>query len=182
MNKNNKLSELDLMDLINDYKSELRKLNYKADICEGRIQELESQLKSTKSYGRPLVQAEESININGEQKRKQRKKETKPRKPYPLSMWDKIILESITQNNHATLSKDIYDQSFDKAKELGIFVDEEKAKAKINQCLVKLANRRSDLVKVKYAGRGYAYSFPEWVDPKGHLKKEYNIPVQKEEK
>ena len=43
------------------------------------------------------------------------------------------------------------------AAKTGIAMEEGKMKSKINQCLVKLANRRGDLKKVKYQGRGFAY-------------------------
>ena len=104
---------------------------------------------------------------------RQRRKEINPRKPYPLSEWDKIILDIVSESGKAQLSKDIYEKAFAKSKEVGIFIDEIKSKAKINQCLVKLTNRRSDLKKVKYGGRGFAYCLPEWINENGILDKEY---------
>ncbi len=88
----------------------------------------------------------------------------KKRKPYPLSKWDKIVLEVVRENGEPTTSKTIYDRSMEKAVAGGIVMQEDKMKAKINQCLVKLSGRRDDLKKVKYGGRGFAYSLPEWID------------------
>ena len=85
-------------------------------------------------------------------------REEKTRKPYPLSKWDNIIIDVIKENGRPTTSKEIYDSAMQKAKEQGIAMGEDKMKAKINQCLVKLTNRRHDLKKVKYKGRGFAYS------------------------
>lgn len=167
---NNSLTTSDIMDLISDYKSEIRKLSAKISFCESRIFELENLLKTNSN-------SENFISISSPSTR-YRKKETNPRKPYPLSSWDKIILDIISENEKAMLSKDVYDNVFKRAKDLGIFIDDIKSKAKINQCLVKLANRRSDLIKVKYGGRGYAYCLPEWVNENGTLKKEYKTDIE----
>jgi hypothetical protein len=99
----------------------------------------------------------------------------KERKPYPLSDWDKFIIQTIEERGHATLSKEIYESVKQKAIEAGIFTTDDKSKAKINQCLVKLTNRREDLRKVKYKGRGFAYALPDWYDERNRLKKEHKI-------
>jgi hypothetical protein len=164
----NALTSTDIMELISDYKSEIRKLNAKISFCESRILELEEALSTNKVY----TTSENYINFSHKPGR-QRRREINPRKPYPLSDWDKIILDIISESGKAQLSKDIYEKAFAKSKEVGIFIDEIKSKAKINQCLVKLTNRRSDLKKVKYGGRGFAYCLPEWINENGILDKEY---------
>ena len=164
----NTLTTSDIMDLISDYKSEIRKLSAKISFCENRILELEESLKTSDAYS----VSENYINFSIRPNR-QRRKETSPRKPYPLSDWDKIILDIVSESGKAQLSKDIYEKAFAKSKEVGIFIDEIKSKAKINQCLVKLTNRRNDLKKVKYGGRGFAYCLPEWINENGILNKEH---------
>jgi hypothetical protein len=164
----NALTSTDIMELISDYKSEIRKLNAKISFCESRILELEETLSTNKVY----TTSENYINFSHKPGR-QRRREINPRKPYPLSDWDKIILDIISESGKAQLSKDIYEKAFAKSKEVGIFIDEIKSKAKINQCLVKLTNRRNDLKKVKYGGRGFAYCLPEWINENGILDKEY---------
>lgn len=164
----NALTSTDIMELISDYKSEIRKLNAKISFCESRILELEEALSTNKVY----TTSENYINFTHKPGR-QRRREINPRKPYPLSDWDKIILDIISESGKAQLSKDIYEKAFAKSKEVGIFIDEIKSKAKINQCLVKLTNRRNDLKKVKYGGRGFAYCLPEWINENGILDKEY---------
>ncbi|MBQ8760475.1 MAG: hypothetical protein IJZ06_03515 [Bacteroidales bacterium] len=161
----NTLTTSDIMDLISDYKSEIRKLSAKITFCENRIYELEDML--TKNNSASCIEQPKQI-------RSTRKVESS-RKPYPLSDWDRIILDLINEAGRPQLSKDIYEKAFIKAKEMGIFLDDEKSSAKINQCLVKLTNRRSDLSKVRYGGRGYAYCLPEWIDENGVLKNEYRI-------
>ena len=164
----NTLTTTDIMDLISDYKSEIRKLSAKISFCESRISELEEALSCSSEY----TATENYINFSSKPSR-QRRKEINPRKPYPLSNWDKIILDIVSESGKAQLSKDIYEKAFAKSKEAGIFIDEIKSKAKINQCLVKLTNRRNDLKKVKYGGRGFAYCLPEWINENGILNKEY---------
>ena len=164
----NALTSTDIMELISDYKSEIRKLNAKISFCESRILELEETLNTNKVY----TTSENYINFSHKPGR-QRRREINPRKPYPLSDWDKIILDIISESGKAQLSKDIYEKAFAKSKEVGIFIDEIKSKAKINQCLVKLTNRRNDLKKVKYGGRGFAYCLPEWINENGILNKEH---------
>lgn len=164
----NALTSTDIMELISDYKSEIRKLNAKISFCESRILELEEALSTNKVY----TTSENYINFSHKPGR-QKRREINPRKPYPLSDWDKIILDIISESGKAQLSKDIYEKAFAKSKEVGIFIDEIKSKAKINQCLVKLTNRRNDLKKVKYGGRGFAYCLPEWINENGILDKEY---------
>ena len=80
------------------------------------------------------------------------------RKPYPLSTWDKIIIEVIKENGKPATSREIYEKAMAKATAMGIKMEEAKMKAKINQCLVKLSSRRSDIKKIKYQGRGFAYT------------------------
>ena len=165
----NTLTTSDIMDLISDYKSEIRKLNAKISFCENRILELEELIDDENIFS-----ASDSNDDNGNKLfSRTRKKEIKPRKPYPLSDWDQIILDILKDNGKAQLSKDIYEQVFERAKKSGIYIDDIKSKAKINQCLVKLTSRRNDLVKVRYGGRGFAYCLPEWIDENGKIKSEY---------
>lgn len=165
----NTLTTSDIMDLISDYKSEIRKLNAKISFCENRILELEELIDDENIFSASDSNDDNSNKLFS----RTRKKEIKPRKPYPLSDWDQIILDILKDNGKAQLSKDIYEQVFERAKKSGIYIDDIKSKAKINQCLVKLTSRRNDLVKVRYGGRGFAYCLPEWIDENGKIKSEY---------
>lgn len=133
------LSKEEIIDLINDFKSEVRKNLAKNDIYNEKIEELTALLGDapTENVMRPVE---------------------KTRKPYPLSQWDMLILDVIKENGRPTTSKEIYDKVMALAEEKGIAMDETKMKAKINQCLVKLSGRRNDLKKIKYRGRGFAYA------------------------
>ena len=124
------LSKEEIIALIAEFKSEVRKNLAKIDFFNEKIDELTKQLG---------VQAD------------------KKRKPYPLSKWDKIVIEVIRDNGKPVTSKYIYEKAMQKAEAEGIAIDEHKMKARINQCLVKLSGRRNDLKKVKHPGRGFAY-------------------------
>ena len=139
------LSKEEIISLIGEFKSEVRKCLAKIDIYNQKIEEF-TKLLGNGIENQPII----------------RKKE-KTRKPYPLSKWDNIILDIIKENGRPTTSKDIYVKAMTRAEKAGIAMDENKMKAKINQCLVKLSGHRNDLMKVKYGGRGFAYSFPEWI-------------------
>jgi hypothetical protein len=173
-----KLTELDILDLLNEYHSELRKLDFKTEQVKFRVQELEDGLKNISTNATVKYQAPVSpvspvnpvvpVSTEPEDQKKQK------RKPYPLSEWDKTILESVVEAGKARISAEILDEITIRSKEKGIFKDDDDTRVKLNQHLVKLANRRGDLIKVKHKGRGFAYALPEWVDEKGRLLKEFN--------
>lgn len=136
--ENRELSREEIIGLIAEFKSEVRKNLAKNEFFNGKIDELTNILNAL-----PVAQFSENVE--------------KTRKPYPLSRWDNIVIGVIKDNGKPTTSKEIYTQAMAKAKALNINMDEIKMKAKINQCLVKLTNRRHDLKKIKYQGRGFAY-------------------------
>ena len=136
------LSKDEIIGLIAEFKSEVRKSLAKLDIYNEKIEEL------TRLLG------ENPVNFI-------QKNADKTRKPYPLSKWDNIVLDVIKENGKPTTSKEIYEKGIEKANAMGIMMDEAKMRSKINQCLVKLANRRDDIKKVKYGGRGFAYSLKD---------------------
>lgn len=158
-----KLNELDILDLLNDYKSELKKLKYKTDSVKYRIAELEDQLKVKREEMRvKATQTGEIFKRRGRPPKPEFMKQV--RKPYPLSDWDRFILDGIKDAGKVLINQEIMDNMINGAKEKGIFKDLSDVKIKLNQHLVKLANRRGDLVKVKYKGRGHAYAMKEWMD------------------
>lgn len=133
------LSREEIISLIADFKSEVRKNLAKVEIFNEKIEELTQLLGNV-----PIEYTVKPIE--------------RTRKPYPLSKWDNVVLDVIRENGKPTTSKEIYDKAMALAAERGIAMDELKMKSKINQCLVKLSSRRNDLVKLKYQGRGFAYN------------------------
>ena len=137
--ENRELSREEIIGLIAEFKSEVRKNLAKIDFFNGKIEELTNLLGAL-----PVANFIENTE--------------KTRKPYPLSQWDNIVIDVVKENGKPTTSKDIYTKAIAKAKTLNINMDEVKMKAKINQVLVKLSSRRHDLKKIKYQGRGFAYT------------------------
>ena len=117
----------------------MRKNLAKIDFFNGKIEELTKLLGDAKPA-------------------ETRKKADKVRKPYQLSKWDNIILDVIRENGKPATSKEIYQKTMAMVAKTGIAMEEGKMKSKINQCLVKLTNRRHDLKKLKVEGRGFAYA------------------------
>ena len=166
-----KLHELDILDLLNDYKSELKKLKYKTDSVKNRISELEEQLKCVREEMRSKSSnAGEGLKRRGRPPKVETPKQI--RKPYPLSDWDRFILDGIKNAGKVLINQEILDNMVNGAREKGLFKDLNDVKVKLNQHLVKLANRRGDVVKVKYKGRGHAYALKEWMDGR-RVKAEY---------
>lgn len=159
MNKR-ELTKEEIISLISEFRSEVKKNMAKIDFFNAKIEELSSMLN--------IESTVENADEESKEGRRERKKEDQPRKPYPLSKWDELIINTIKENGRPMVSKDIYNKVLAEAIELGITegMDEEKQKAKINQCLVKLSGRRSDLMKMKYGGKGYAYCVTNIVSKK----------------
>lgn len=183
MKYSTKLNEFDILDLLNEYQSEMRKLKHKMDFVKQKVADLDAQylLMKGKKTAAIVVEspaeelAEKSMEVSAISTKKPAEAVKKPRKPYPLSIWDKFILETIEENGRATLSKEIYDKAREKAIAANVYEDENKAKAKVNQCLVKLTNKRNDIRKVKHKGRGHAYALPVWFDERNKLMKPHAL-------
>ncbi|MBK9292293.1 MAG: hypothetical protein IPM52_11800 [Bacteroidetes bacterium] len=205
-----KLNELDIIDLLNEYHSELRKLKQKMVFVKTKIAELESMLEGikAKSKGRKAEAAEDEdtdmdatapasdVQMEAPKKRGRKPKvkeapeadtnqtETQPkqRRQRELSAWDMMVIDSLREKGKAMASGELYTLLEAKVQEAGMFESEEKLRFKLNQILVKLTGRRSELAKVAYPGRGFAYALPEWLNEKGKLLKEFMFEKEKKAK
>jgi len=165
-----KLTELDILDLLDEYNSELRKFQYKAEYVQERIKELDAQLRELKEEN---LQRKKELLIKSVSKVQTTNEDpSTKRKPYPLSDWDKAILDTLKNAQKIMVSSELLDSISRIAQEKGFYKDDNHAKIKLNQCLVKLANRRDDLIKLHHRGRGFAYALPEWMEG-NHLNKKY---------
>jgi hypothetical protein len=214
MNYSDRLNEFDILDLLNEYHSEMRKLKHKVDFVKSKINELENELEAIKKrrdFGRSTIKFDEmsddqsSVESAPEKEpaasfdepkavvktvvtnlvktpEPVRQKKKPGRKPQPLSLWDQMIYDSVAEYGKAMLSRDIYESIKDKATAKGVFETEDKTKVKLNQCLVKMTSKRTDLIKVNHPGRGFAYALPEWVDDNGSLPSEFIAPAEKAKK
>jgi hypothetical protein len=172
------LTNLEIQDLINKYKSELRKLDYQTNDIKATIAELEEILEID------LKRQDTTVTTRRKGKRKpgrppKIKAETKGKiqksreEGYRLSVWDKFVLDGIKDSGKVLINTELLDIVKQKAIEKKIFTNDYLIKEKLNRILQKLANRRKNIVKVKYQGRGFAYALPKWVNPNGSLDKQY---------
>lgn len=198
-----RLNELDIIDLLNEYHSELRKLKQKMVFVKSKITELEVQLEGVKSKSKRFKAEEAAFEMEaavettvapkvpGKRGRKPKvvveaamtdKPEKKIRRQRLLSQWDNMVLESLREKGKALASNDLFGHFEEKVKAAGLFESEDKLRFKLNQILVKLSNKRGELAKVAYPGRGFAYALPEWMNEKGKLLKEFMFEKEKKAK
>jgi hypothetical protein len=186
------LSSSEIQDLINRYLSELKKLEFQVDDVKITIVHLENLLESVNGReksavtkvkakklsavalkpasppalkgkrGRPRkIKAKTSVS------QKPSKKETK--KGYKLSSWDQYVIDSINQAGKVLITQEIIDFVKNKTMKAGLNSSDEEVKNKVTRSLQKLANRRNDIAKIAYKGKGFAYALPDWLNPKGKL-------------
>ena len=110
------------------------------------------------------------------------KPKEKQRRKRLLSDWDNMVIESLREKGKALASHDLFNAFAEKVKAAGIEESEDKLRFKLNQILVKLTNKRGDLAKAAYPGRGFAYALPEWLNEKGKLLKEFAFETEKKAK
>lgn len=92
---------------------------------------------------------------------------------YRLSEWDSLIVDGIKQAGKALIKPELLSLAEQKSKAEKLGMDDAAINVKISQCLHKLSNRRDDLLKVNYPGRGFAYALAEWKNSKGEVPKKY---------
>lgn len=100
--------------------------------------------------------------------------EAEKKKGYRLSEIDQLIMEALESEGKALINAEMQDYIENKKKAAGESFDSDEISVKISRSLQKLANRRDDLVKVPFEGRGKAYALPNWVNPDGNLKNKYS--------
>lgn len=119
--------------------------------------------KSTGKRGRPR-----KVKAEGEEPKKKAgrkgKSSDKSASGYRLSTIDNMIIEALTQRGKVMINSELLDYVENKADEIGEQLSADEIKLRISRSLQKLVNRRGDLVKVPYEGRGFAYALPKWLD------------------
>ncbi len=236
--KKSKLSSSEIHDLINRYKSELKKIEFQASEVNLTISQLESSLKNVagiekaarlktkkrkstpiivvpsktkKRRGRPTKKSAKTKPVKASKIAKSTKSKTakvilpkkaslankktkskkivakpnkivdtlkKAKKPatkkgYKLTFWDEYVIESIKQAGKVRITQEIVNFVTAKMKETGKIASDKEIQNKVIRSLQKLANRRNDLKKVAYEGKGLAYALPAWYGDNGKLNKEF---------
>ncbi len=183
-----RLSSSEIQDLINKYQSELKKLEFQIEDVKSTIADLENWLESVElsektalaKMGRKRKKTSITVSEPGAKRTKRgrparkdtkssdatitseksRTKKIKSTKGYKLSKWDEWVIEAITQKGKPQITKGIIESVKISSKGTGLQSNDEEIKNKVIRSLQKLANRRSDLIKVPYKGKGYAYAVP----------------------
>ncbi|MEZ5042989.1 MAG: hypothetical protein R2828_24045 [Saprospiraceae bacterium] len=89
-----------------------------------------------------------------------------------LSPWDEFIMTALEEGDQVLIMSEfleIVKNNFSEAKGWS----EAKIKSKLNAVFHKLANKKGNIVKISFEGRGFAYALPNWLNPAGELKKKY---------
>ena len=182
------LSSSEIQDLMNRYQSELKKLEFQTAEVIDTIAQLKKWLESVEKNEKKaltklgktnkLASAGKSVKLSAKKRRgrppkkskkipgksvstpQKRTQEKKGRKGYKLSEWDKLVIESVTHQGKPQITKEIIDYVSSKVKEKGWSTHEEEIKNRVIRSLQKLANRRGEMVKVRYKGKGHAYALP----------------------
>lgn len=92
---------------------------------------------------------------------------------YRLSPTDELVFKALEDNGKVLITTEIQDYVENAYRDQGDEKSGEEVRLLISRSLQKLANRRNDLIKVPYEGRGYAYARPEWVNKDGELKRKF---------
>lgn len=100
-------------------------------------------------------------------------KAASPKKGYRLSETDQLIMKALDEGGRAMISSDLQEYIEAAKQAAGETVNSEDIALKISRSLQKLANRRDDLIKVPYEGRGKAYALPNWINNAGDLKNKH---------
>lgn len=189
--KKTQLSSSEIQDLINRYNSELKKLEFQVDEVNLTLSELENLLADVEGREQTAIEKVQSktskIAISDERGGSGRGRSamvaesdvTRPeksntvKKGYKLSFWDEYVIKSILKSNRAIITQEIIESVQEQAAQAGVRTNLDEVKKRVIRSLQKLVNRRGDLVKVAFKGKGYAYAMPEWLTPRGKLDKNY---------
>ncbi len=166
------LSSAEIQDLINRYHSELKKLEFQKYEVELTIAELEELLTSVDQGERPESDMpDKKIRAIRSAGRTLTAKKTVS--GYKLSVWDEDVVAAISNAGKATITQEIIDFVSAQDTLRGTNSGEDEVRKKVTRSLQKLANRRGDIIKVNFKGKGFAYALPEWFNNKGKLDKNY---------
>jgi SOS response regulatory protein OraA/RecX len=190
-----KLNEQEVRSLINQYKSELRKLDYQKQAIKSTIAALKEDLKTAepapikenrqkRGVAENVMKSEttdtlqENLEVPEKKpKRKYKKNEAVPQKKIQrqrkLNGFDQCVISSIRENGKIMINSELMAALTKYVEENNIQMEEDQIRAKLNQTLQKLANKRKMLAKATYPGKGFAYGLVEWLNKRGNIATQY---------
>jgi hypothetical protein len=191
------LDPVEIEQLISVYHSELRQLNYRVLSVRKNIEQLETALakqtptKRQSVVSAPAVVAKPTVPVQpapvvttstptststsrsgNAPKKVAMPKPVQVKRRRKLSPWDQFIIDTLENKDRVLIMSeflDIVTKDFAGAQGLS----ETKIKSKLNAVFHKLANKKGNIIKVSFEGRGFAYALPQWLNSAGELKKKY---------
>ncbi|MCB0640484.1 MAG: hypothetical protein KDC44_02555 [Phaeodactylibacter sp.] len=201
MQDNYHLTAQEIAELVRKYQSEVRKLEYQILKTQETIDDLQGRLGSSKiesvaptitviepeaqkkRRGRPRKNMAEETTVSSPMpdqavasaspKRSIPKKKT----GYRLSDWDKFIIENLEHAQHVLINSQLMDMAKQRVDDENMGLSDVQLRGKLNRSIHKLSNKRGELVKVDYPGKGFAYGLSEWADAKGEVKQKYRKDI-----
>ena len=194
---NVKLSSSDVKHLLATYESKQRRLQFEMEHVKGLVRNLKNALpaleRAEAEQAEQVAAAADEIETisappaaaeNGSVKRPRKKaadrktkKKTAEKKDrssgYRLSEYDELLFDTLRENDRAMINSEIVEYVEQKQREKGLEMAEGEVQTMIVRSLQKLANRRKEIRKVPYEGRGMAYALPEWLNAQGEIKKKH---------
>ena len=130
---------------------------------------------ATKRRGRPAKKkVAKAVAKEAKEAKVKPKKEPKERASgYRLSEYDELVFQALRDTDHALINSQIVAFIEQQKAAQGENPGEEEIQTMVVRSLQKLANRRDDIKKVPYEGRGMAYALPEWLNAQGVIKKKH---------
>jgi len=178
------LKEGEIRELIGRYESELSKLSYQATKVQEAILELKTHLGD--SSGELAVATKTAFNQSSSVRQPVRKQSVaevlrsneevdlpETGSGYRLSDWDYFILESLKEANMALVNSEFFKLAAKRIKEENINISRSQLHGKLNRSIHKLTHKRGILVKVSFAGKGFAYALSSWFDDNDKLLLKY---------
>lgn len=129
-----------------------------------------------KRRGRPAGIASKKMASDIPAKKATKKKSGKKSRSegYRLSEYDLLVFKALEETGSAMINSEIVSFIEADQKARGQTADADYIQTMVVRSLQKLANRRDDILKVPYEGRGRAYALPSWVNNKGELKRKHS--------
>ncbi|MDG1296363.1 MAG: hypothetical protein P8P48_04435 [Saprospiraceae bacterium] len=127
-----------------------------------------------KTVSVPTVSLANELKNNTKLKNEPKKRQRIVENGYKLSDWDNFVIETLNKKQIVLITKDFIEASKLRSESEKSKFDEAKVKNMLNRSLHKLSNKRGDIIKTKYNGKGFAYALPKWVSNSSKkLKKKY---------
>lgn len=199
---NLKLGSSDVKQLVANYESKQRQLQFELDQTKRMIRSLKSTLpaieEAESEQAAILAEVETTIqdisipspgakrrgrpvgSKNGAKAKKtvktpkaSKKKEKTRASGYRLSEYDQEVFNALQSTGRAMINAQIVSFIEEEKQQKGENPGAEEIQKMVVRSLQKLANRRDDIKKVPYNGRGMAYALPEWLNGQGVIKKKH---------